>query len=40
MGEVGIGMPEPVSDDGGVELEVEEHPTGGYVAEVVSRPFC
>jgi hypothetical protein len=34
-GEMGIGVAELVGDDGGVEAEVEEHPAGGDVAQVM-----
>ena len=33
--EVGIGVTQLVGDDGGVEAEVEEHPAGGDVAQVM-----
>src|SRR5690606_36296557 len=36
--EGGVGVAELVGDDGGVEVEVEEHPAGGDVAEVVDGP--
>ena len=34
-GEDGVGVAELVGDDGGVEAEVEEHPAGGDVAQVI-----